>query len=314
MIICHIVGINSLMKTDFINSCIEMDFDVFDLDDISKKIMYLAEYSKIYTEYIKPESIGLRKDLLSKLSNIWKNKFTNELDKILCEYENKKLILIGLSSFYLDQRIKIFIPTDNKFFIDISNSQLCEQTIQYNIDTYRDDIIKSKFPLKFLDKNNIILLREQTKSIYVNKGYELKNINFIIDWIKNKKINNTKIYYVSKKRFDNNFIDDYDIKVYTDKWMTLIRLFPSEHFKLGYVVENNIKRPYVKELIFGSLIKLKTCCYIYEIDNIFIGDKVNKISYRLNNDYNNTFLKREYISDIYDELVRLNVDIEPFDT
>ena len=77
-------------------------------------------------------------------------------------------------------------------------------------------------------------------------------------------------------------------------------------------IEDNNKKPYIKELIYGSLLKLRTCCYLYEIDNIFIGDKINRFAYSLISDYNNTFIKREYISDMYDELLRLGVVIDPY--
>jgi hypothetical protein len=320
MIICHIVGINSLIKSEYINKCIEYNYYVIDLDDISKKIMFIPEYSKIYTEYIKPDSIGRRKELLSKLSFIWKNKFNLELDSIIYDKQNelKKIILIGLNTFYLDQRIKIFIPTDNKFFLDVPINTICEQTIKYNIDTYYTDIIKSRFPLKFLDKENIKLIREETINVYVNKGYTLKNYNEIINYIKNKNKDNIKLYYSSKRRFDNNFVDDYDLKIYNEKWLTLINTMNTTNdYKIGYAIDvdgsnNKIKSPYIKELNIGALSRLHTSCYIYEIDNIFKGRKLNKFTYLVNDEFDNTFIKREYISDIYDELNRLGAIIEKY--
>jgi hypothetical protein len=315
MIICHIVGINSLIKQDFINKCIEYEYDVYDLDDISKKIMFIPEYSKVYMDFIKPDSIGKRKELLSKLSFIWKNKFTIDLDNILYDKDNesKKLILIGLNTFYLDQRIKIFIPTENKYFLDVPMNKLCEETIKYNIDMYYKDIIQSKFPLKFLDKNNISVIRQETINVYVNKGYILKNYDQIIYFLKNKNINEN-FYYAHKKRFDNNFIDDYDLKIYNEKWLTLINLMNySNDFKIGYIIDNNIKTPYIKELNVGALMKLHTSCYMYLIDDIYKGKKINKHLYLVNEEFNNTFLKRIYISDIYDELVRMNVFIDKYE-
>jgi hypothetical protein len=175
MILCHIVGINNKIKNNFINEVINVSENIMilDLDDISKKIIFDSDYTKVYNQFMsfnKFNQINHNKShLLSQLSQIWKYKFTNIINDLLKQHETKQIILIGQITFYLDYRIRVILNEEikNKFFINTSTTDHVKQQIEYNLDFYKNDIILGKFPLKYLDHDFLKNQREQLREQYM---------------------------------------------------------------------------------------------------------------------------------------------------
>lgn len=311
MILCHIVGINNKLKTNFVTEMLNISANIMilDLDDISKKIIFEQEYNLIYNEFILNNKTNNNNKivLLSKLSHIWKDKFTNKVNQLLTQHKEKCIILIGQITFYLDYRIKIVFNEDikNKFFINTSTHIYSTQQIEHNIDVYRKDIIKGSFPLKYLDFSFLKLQREQLREQYMTRDYKLKNYDTIINWIEhtlknimNGNINNLNpVYFASFKRHENNInmISD-TIVGYSEKWLALISLFPKNKFKRGITFKQNIKSPYIKELGPLNMSELNCCCYLYEF---YPSKKVDEYRYLIED---NNFIKRHYVSNIKNEL------------
>lgn len=314
MILCHIVGISNKIKENFINtlSNISDNILILDLDDISKKIIFGTEFSRIYDKYLNSDN---KRDLLKELGDIWKESFTKEINNLITNYNSKYIILIGLITFFLDLRIKIDIIDDikYKFFVSINNNVYIKQLIEFNIDFYRNEIIDGKFPLTYLDYNFIKDQRFTLQNIYVNKRYKLKTYDIILNWIKTNvtQINNTqkRVWVASFNRYENNLnINKKNIIAYDDKWLALISIFPKKLIKRSLTFDKNGEKiPIVTELIPNAFNEFNKSCYIYE----FIADK--KIdSYRYLLDNNKLFINRLYVSNIKNELEQNNAILDKY--
>jgi DNA-binding transcriptional regulator YbjK len=92
MLLCHIIGINNKFKNKFIDdvAIISNYIIILDLDDISKKILFDTEYTKLYNQYMQKKE----KELLTKLGQLWKIKFTDNIN-ILLDHNKDKQIKYG---------------------------------------------------------------------------------------------------------------------------------------------------------------------------------------------------------------------------
>ena len=308
MLIAHIVGINNKLKDKFIKDIdnVSDKIIILDLDDMSKKIMFMPEYSKIYDNFMNTKD----KTLLSRLGNFWKNKFTDDINLLLEQNKSRHIILIGLITFYLDHRIKINLiePIKDKFFVNLDMKKYVTDILTYNIDIYRTDIIAGKFPLKYLDYNFIKDQREELKAQYMTKEYKIKNYDAIINWIRHTYENilnqlpiNT-VYYASYKRYENNIdmLVGNTIIGYSYKWLALASLTSSNIIKRGITYKNGDNIPVLKELAPNGFSDLNKCCYLYEL---YPEKKLDNFRYIVSD---TNFINRNYVSNIKSELNMYN--------
>lgn len=297
MILCHIVGINNKIKKSFLDEIknIHKTINIIDIDEISKKVIYEKQYNIIYEEYLSSEN---KLQNLSKLSIYWKNRVVNEIEKLISSEYN---ILIGMITFYLDLRVKVNLSVEiiNKFFINSNTETHIKNLIEYNLETYKNDIINGKFPLKYLDGEFLKSQRNHIRDVYMMRDYKLKSYDEILQFIKNKfsfeKMN--PVYFASFKRYEGkiDFISN-TIVGYSDKWLSLISLFPRSKFKRGITFKDNQTRPYIKEIAPLNMSELNKCCYLYEM---IPSEKVDEYRYLIED---NKFIKRYYVSNIKSEL------------
>ena len=299
MSIIHIVGINTFIKQSMIDKFKEMNFEIYDLDEITKDIMF----------NYKRDNIGI----------YWKNKLNEAIENFISNNQNKNLIILGLSSFVLDHRHKINIPTNNKFFYSTPYDVCASQLITYNIDTYRNDIIDGKFPTKYLDHDKLMLQRKDLQEEYTDMEYKLKTPDMLANFFNKLLNNNDKIsrnintvYLAFIKRFENEIPSSYIgskpiIIGYKDKWMAIASILPKSTVKRG-ILENksNKREPYLKELHINAFAELKKPCYIYELKSI---KKLDQFRFEISD---TKFINRVYVSNMYDELVRDGVVLDNF--
>jgi len=299
MIISHIVGLNNILKKEFIEyiDTLDNDIDVYDLDDISKIIVENERYIEFATEY----DNGLnRTENLQKMGLLWKTMMQKEIDNIVEHSRIDNIIIIGLSNFVLDQRIKIDIPTDNKFFVNIEPKLNAKYIVLSNLIQYKLSIVNGEFPLDYLDHNYLIEQRKKLMDVYINKNYIMKRYSELLKWCDNIHIGIPNVYYASYKRYENTIVTLTNPVGYSSKWLALASIFPKTDIKRGM----RGGKPYIE--MANPLIKSKmmTPCYLYEL---IPHSKVDEYRYIVTN---NHFIKRSYISDIYDELIRLNVCVK----
>jgi hypothetical protein len=295
MSIIHIVGINTFIKDDIIAKIRDMKFELFDLDLISKNILFTENKTE--------------------MGKLWKTRLQSELDLFLSKNNNKNIVVIGLSNFVLDHRYKININTKHKYFLNIPYDICSSQLITFNLDNYREDIIDGKFPIKYIEHSFLVSQRKNLQEEYVFSGYKLKNLEqlfSILDQINNiKKEKNNKVYLAFNKRFEDNIPDSFIgskpiIYGYTEKWMAIASILPKNFISRGLLKNNNRTEPYIKELSLKAFDNLQKPCYIYEFNSIKDLDKFRS-------EINNTkFIGREYVSNMYDELSSYGVILETF--
>jgi hypothetical protein len=317
MLLCHIVGLNNTIKPKFIDFCEQLALKtsrkiiIEDIDYISKSIMDNVAYTKLLDSYYSPESIGKRREILHHMSTIWKNTMTKELSNIMKINNGNIIILLGLSNYVMDQRVKIDVPTKNLFFINIDPELNAKQIIAHNIDHFKEQIINGNFPLNYLELTFLKDQREVLRDLYAVKGYSLKHYDAVIRWISNKMspLDVEKVFIASFKRYDDQMEIDDNVIGYTTKWLAMISLFPKSSIKRGILYgQNNIMTPHIVELHPNIFNSLKRPCYVYE----FVPyKKIDSFRYVIDKN-NKTFETREYISDVYDDLIRLGAKLERY--
>lgn len=315
VLICHIVGLNNLIKQDFITFIDELnnkcsgDIIVRDLDEISQSIH-------------KPD--------IDKF--IWKSEFERKVNNIRKLYTNKKLIFIGLCTYYRDLRIRTTVCTNNKFFVNLDSKENAKQIVKYNITKYLVQIINGNFPLQYLDHNFIKNQREKLMSLYVNMGYKLKTHESIKKWCEimlsnydtlNSDQNNDEPIivgstikyneYIYKKTINEALRNDLrDIlqsrSNYTvgfkSKWMALFSVVGAkDKIMKGITFNDKGKVVYLKEIVSDGFSLLRRNCYIYYVDPA----DMDKDGYRYISRNKVKIIRREYIYNILDELEREGV-------
>lgn len=198
----HIVGLNSLIKNNLIriiNS--NKDYFLFDLDKLSYQIRTSYENIKLLRRLKRASD---KRSIQKELNNFWKKSMQSEVNKIIENNRNKILIFIGLISKYDDHKIKIKLDTKHKFLLDVKPEISASQTIEYNLGSYAEYIIKGKFPLQFIDKEYLVKERNKVNQTYLKMGYKKKRLDTILN--KFKKNSNTKIFsFGNKKKHEKLF-------------------------------------------------------------------------------------------------------------
>jgi hypothetical protein len=300
--IVHIVGINTFIKDDMINKFKELGFEIIDLDDLSKDILF--SYTK------------------NDIGSFWKIRLNNTLQNFLLKNKDKNIMILGLSYFVMDHRFKIKIDTENKFFYNIPYDLCASQLINYNLDSYRNDIIEGKFPIKYLNHDFLMMQRKELQEEYTDLGYKLKTPEMLATWLENNIQKNSidtpnKVYIATLKRFEGVIPESYlgskpVIIAYKDKWMAISSILPKTTIKKGLLqdksTKNNkkIQQPYLKEMHVNGFAELKKPCYIYELEG---RNKLDEYRHEIKN---TNICNRYYISNMYDELIRNNVIMDHF--
>lgn len=338
LLIYHIVGSNCYYKREFIEYIKNLDVNFYDLDVISNKI----NNKKLLKKCISIKNVTARAAAYRKIAYLWRNKMKKALDLILNQFsKNKKpIIIIGLNVYSRNRNINIDIPTTHKLFYNPVIQDYVKQTIKFNITEYMKDIMEGTFPLKYIDHTFVKKQREIIMDIYKQKTYKFISPNEIMNilqpfnkitaltnidlhpqhgqykLIKNEpnKILLTDtdeiLYITSTARYENKIskmdtdiaemLDHEMVYAYPEKWMALVttnKILTKGDVELGI--------NYIKQKFKQSLDKLKICGYIYIVDkNAFtqIG-----LRYKSNSDIQ--ILRREYVSDIYEELQKCQIKI-----
>jgi len=296
-IICHIAGIDGKIKEDFIKYMTNSFTDVVikDLDEVANIIKNDDEFYNIEQKILKARD---RSKLIQEMNTYWKTTFENKINYFLSRNKNKKIIFIGLNTFHYNDKIRINIDTSNKMFLKMDIKGYTKDIIDYNINTYKNQIISGTFPIKLIDYNYIIEQRNKTEQVYLKMNYKLKTYNDIKNWIKmylheNKKINpniyigstcsynemiktkkanETRIQRIQKLRefLGNNITDT--IYAYKYDWIAIlssvsgINNMINKGFKQIGGKGGELMVPFIEEQYAGAFNNLNKECHLYQVD------------------------------------------------
>jgi len=273
-IICHIVGMNSMMKKDF-NEFIKnySNIVISDLDTISNQIHNSKKMIELN-----------RKKNKRNINQYWKEIFTKKINNVIKKYKKYMIIFIGLNINHKNIRLKVPIDTKNNFFIKINHKKNARDIIEFNLNKYKQHIIRGIFPLKLLDHNHLIKQRSKLENTYSKLKYKSKSYNSVQKWIELKfdkkqkggdiKIKLNNIYVGSSKRYYNHIKYSKRRKImnkilgYKAEWMALLSIIPnlSQYIKKGYLRYKNQIRPYIEEKSVDAFNILNKQCYLYKVD------------------------------------------------
>ena len=190
-ILCHVVGLNNYLKLQFESELRDIDgLIVKDIDQITDQIRNINRYVTLQRQINNARDMDRKRDNIKKLNRIWKEEFSQRLDNFLRRHKNSKVVLIGLSTYHRDHRIKVSIPTNRRFFLSLNDATSAKQLISYNLDQYRHNIIDGVFPLKYIDMNYLVTQRDKIRNIYMKLNYKLKTYDSLKTMIK-KDVNHS---------------------------------------------------------------------------------------------------------------------------
>jgi hypothetical protein len=173
---CHIIGFNPYSKIEFISQLDKKIFNIIDLDNINQEILADSIMDKFYRQYqkLKSEKNDKFKDVDKKMSQHWESKF---IENVESKIVGKKInILIGQNNHYKSIYKRVNIECTNKFIVGSDIEQEIKAWIQYNLDTYRNDIIQGTFPLEYINTDFLYKKRILISTLYKKIGYIEKTI------------------------------------------------------------------------------------------------------------------------------------------
>lgn len=183
-VICHIVGMNNLIKPSFISKMEEYNIGVVDLDVITNNIRQDKGMIKLNRALDRSKNNSEEKrSNIRKINRCWKDVLESNLQKIYQDSSYKKLIFLGLSTFHRNHRVRVKINTSNRFFVKADPEQHAKEIVEYNLEKYRPFIIDGSFPIKYLDYKFLIDQNDRLAKIYSNMGYKLKPLHSIEQWL-----------------------------------------------------------------------------------------------------------------------------------
>lgn len=329
MIIGHVAGLIQNYKETFIDSFRNSKYDIVDLDDITDSIMnddLMIELVEKYDENIeqtKDPDIGKSqcrsllskcRELNNKINDYWKKRMEYHLNK-LANDNDKNIILIGYINFYRNIRTILNLDIANKIFINIDIDNYCKDTIETNLDMYRDDIINGTFNLEMINPIFLRKRRELVESIYDKKNYIIKDLEQTIkQFDDNLRESNTPdvLYYVSEHKYKSK-IPLKELTAYVDEWIAIVSLLGGKKVTKGYI-DDDYTRPFIEEKEPGVLENFKRKIYIYVITNtnqftpIYTRNYIYK--YKINKSVR--IYKGIEVNDAYTKLEKLGISFSSY--
>lgn len=183
-IICHIVGMNNLMKQTFISNINSLypNIIIKDLDSITHKIRNNQEMVKLNNQLKKTRKGNNRSNIIKNIHSHWKVSLTKSINNVKKRHNKKKIIFLGLSTYHKNHRLKVNMETKNKFFIKINSRSNARQIVEYNLEKYKRYIINGSFPLRYIDHEFLIKQRDRLNKVYKNMGYKQISIPSLEKW------------------------------------------------------------------------------------------------------------------------------------
>lgn len=256
----HIVGLNDELKEYFIENVSLLNFKIIDLDKITASVLNEKEMNDIYNEL--DNNPKKSKELERRMCNYWRENFYLKLSKEVDESEGK-IILLGLSNFFKNNRINVKIDTNLKFIVKVNLEKNAKNVIEKNLDNHRKEIIDGIFPLDYLNINFLVKKREDLINIYSKLGYQEKMINNIIKIIKNNYDNyiDKDLYFGSVDKY-NKLIKNKSISAFTAPWLAVLSSINNKNLKGGFKRGESFVRSSNKD----EISKLDRECYLYKVD------------------------------------------------
>ena len=308
---CHIVGFNPISKQLFKSKMSNLKYNIIDLDEINLSILDSTNITNLFKQYqgFKNSKNDKYKEIDKKITLYWEKNMIESITSL--QQKDIKNILIGYSNHFrnVSKRININIgssPHANLFSIDITRKDI-RDTIEYNLDKYRNDIIKGIFSLENIDFDYLYTTKTKLLDSYKKNGYMEKSLDAIISILEmNSTIKDMDGLWIALAQPYNVSAKIYPAKNdklfgFTDINMALLSSFNFLEDDLKKEYHNNVLKIIPKNL--DVLEKLKTKRYLYFVDrhSFMPHEKGNNIKYF--SQIPIKILSREKINNVYEKLI-----------
>ena len=311
-VICHIVGLNPISKKNFIKKIKSSKFDFVDLDQINEEIFRNPDMDKMFKKYqsLKKSKNEKYKDLEKKMTEFWQKNFSNLIIQNIPS--KKKIILIGNNNHYRQLSKKIDLPTTNKFIISNNQKKNIKRLIEYNINTYKKDIINGYFPTEYLNFEYLLKRKKLIDESYKKCGYLEKTENqiiSIINLLKNKRIKGQGLFIALKDQYNTNTKihpkKNSNVFAYSEPVLALLGSFKFDESEL--IKQYDDKKVKITEKKKGILNKLKKKRYLYMVEkDTFIPHEKGK-NVKFFSQAPALIIDKENIDSVYDTMKQIGV-------
>jgi hypothetical protein len=308
-LLCHIIGFNIKNKKTFIESIDKKFFNVIDLDEINNEILNDSQLDKLFRQYIKlKESKNDKfKDVDKKMTLFWETEFYNKIISLISS--KKKNIFIGLNTHYKNTSKKINLETLNNFIINSDNDEDIKILIEYNLEQNKENIIKGKYPLEYIDYNFLMKKKENLINTFKKNGYIEKSYDEIIELLMlmvSEDDNKENGLWISLKEPYNINSKIHPAKndiltAYSEPTIALLDSFNFKDDELERTFTNDSTLS-IKEITPNVLEKLKKKRFLYYVEkNPFLPYKNSKSKYFTQS---SVLIKgKEKINNVYEYLI-----------
>jgi hypothetical protein len=287
-VICHIVGITTLIKNKFLEDMNKLNYHIIDLDELSNSILRNNSMVQMFSQYqaFKENKNDKFKEIEKKMSIYWETSMEEGI--INNVNKSKKNIIIGYSHHFRNINKRINVSPNNKpiakFIIKVSKSDV-RNIIKSNLSKHHDDIIQGCYPLENIDFDFVYNNRLKLDAIYEKNGYLPKTLETIytILNLSNKNIDGEGLWIASREPYNvsSKIYPKKNDKLFafTDKLMALLSSFHFNDNELEKYYDNNTVR--VKPKKPGVLEKMKEKRYLYlvEKEHFVPHEKGNNVKY-----------------------------------
>lgn len=334
IILCHIAGLNNSTKQELIKNIIKFHnvVEVIDFDMITKIIYKSTKFKTFEKKKQHPQMV-----------RYWEKEFNDILQHNIDESKknNKKIICIGSNVYARSRYVNIQVDTPNLFFLNTPVNKYVKQIISHNIQAYSHEIIDGTFPLKFIQHEFLSSQRTILEDIHKRLNYKFYSMDEIINNIsqltKNKPHMNyiasqniaeiieekpNILYFTSPTKYNNHVINNANsdlaslfsstqnsVIAYKQKWMALLCSELNDGKKIdkqSINITTNNKDIVIKELNPGALRQLHKYVYLYEVSPDGFENTNESSPYKYRSTSTVEILNTTYISDVGDELSKLN--------
>jgi len=309
-ILCHIVGLDPIAKTELLNTLNHKTYHILDLDTLNQDIFDNPDMKKLFNQYqmFKNTRNDKYKEIDRKMTYFWEKNMIDLIEQNIPG--KKKTVIIGYNNHFRNISKKVDIQTNNRFLVNVSNKTI-RNIIGYNIDKYRDDIIHGVYPLENIDFTYLLKTKKKINEHYTKTGYLLKTTDQIIKILdlssKQKKgsglwIGMTQPYNIASKIYPkkNDKIFAYTEPVHallgSFKWTDteLVKKYKGDSIRLIQKTDDCLER-----------LKQKRFLYYVDDSNFIPHEKGNNVKFF--SQVPVTILEKEKIDNVYTKFKNLGL-------
>ena len=227
------------------------------------------------------------------------------------ESSDKKTIILGYNNHFRNLSKKINIPTNNRLLVKTTKKDI-RDTIEYNLEKYKSDIIHGIYPLNNIDFDYLLKTKNKINLNYKKNGYLTKTYDQmvkILDLLSYKNIKGDGIW-ISMSQNYNILSKIHPLKhdkifAYTEPIHALLASFKWNNDELIKKYRGNSIKLIQKTDDCLNRLKKKRFLYYVSKESFIPHEKGNNIKYF--SQVPVTILEKERVENVYKKFKKLGI-------